>query len=332
MGRKPTLLVLHALLVGVCASLGFLDYQIYNDLQIAGNLRHESIIEGTAGAPWQYRIMVHRIAESLNHYGLDASHSLGMIDLLCALVALQILLYLWRVRYARRVDDHDQYVYLIWCVVFSQYGLFWLNFWFQEPYTLPSLLFIVFSCVVFDRCVRRGFSLFTLLSICSLAIIQSFNRADVAFAAGVGFCVYFILNRSERIRARKATLIAASSLLIIASVVVQYQLQWVLYPGVPHESTVPVQLTANISIRRLIPFLLYMAPIYLTVRFFWPQKRVFIWEFDIFHAVVFAAIAYFPLWVTFGKIDEVRIFAPFSIPIVHYSALYLVQLRRSDTE
>jgi len=296
-------------------SVCFLDFGAYRQVHLASPNAWMDIIRGTADAPQQYRVGVVGTAFWLSqHLALGMHYCLTLLDTASLLIAVMSLL-----RILERTEVYrDSRVELQWFgaaafVVLVQYYLAWL-FYLQRPETLPTAMLIALTLWLWQldpvTGMRRGAIVVGLLG---LALLQSLVRADIACLLNLGIFVATLTPLGKKLSLPRALAAATSLAAALAAGGVQLYLARVAYPDATYGRVKMWQLRPNlIHATRWPPFILFMLPVVWTIgqvvrrRFAGDAPGV---------ALLAGAVAYAALWVTIGKIDEVRIFLPFALAL-----------------
>jgi hypothetical protein len=100
---------------------------------------------------------------------------------------------------------------------------------------------------------------------------------------------------------------------VVLAVGIQYWLMWKVYPQANYGDTQVLQLFLNLkSPEKFVPFLLFLAP------FAWTAGMLMRRRYETGSAGIAmftAAVILLGMWVTVGRIEEVRIFLPFTLTL-----------------
>jgi hypothetical protein len=311
-GPKRVVSVLLSLIV---LSAGFLDYWSYSQTFYREPGIWMDVVSGTAHAPGQYRIGVIDTAYFLaRHTHLGLRHTLAMVDVIAGLITVfTLFLVLRRSRVYHRANQAAEWFGAASFVVLVQFYLAWL-LWYQKPETLPTAAMLSLALLLLT--VRLGGRLGTIVPVVGLlllAVAQGFVRADAAFALHVGILLV-CLTPAGRGFALPRWLQAGTSLVAaVLAVGIQYWLMRRVYPQANYGDTQVLQLFLNLrSPENFVPFLLFLAP------FAWTAVMLISRRYRTGSAGIAmftAAVIFLAMWVTVGRIAEVRIFLPFTLTL-----------------
>jgi hypothetical protein len=199
-------------------------------------------------------------------------------------------------------------------VVLVQFYLAWL-LWYQKPETLPTAAMLSLALLLLTvRLGGKSGAIVPVVGLLLLAVAQGFVRADAAFALHVGILLV-CLTPAGRGFPLPRWLQAGTSLVAVALAVgIQYWLMRRVYPQANYGNTPVLQLFLNLRSREeFVPFLLFLAPFVWTAAMLM-RRRYQAGSAGI--AMFTAAVVFLGMWVTIGRIVEVRIFLPFSLTLV----------------
>ena len=258
---------------------------------------------GTPHAPEAYRVGVEAVGTALLRL-THTQHPSVIAALLDFLFRLPALYLLSAVAAPSENDRPRRLLSLGLFLALAQFPLDWVVPW-QRSETAPSTLFVAALLCWVARSRRNTASLVLVLA---LAVWQSFVRADVAFAAGLGLALWAALSS----QGKRLTLTGAAITAIAA--LTQLYLQFIRFPHLTYDpGTRPIQLAYNltqthqleVAALALLPFVLIPA--------FTPRASER--EPSPLALALTMAALYFPLWITFGVLQEVRVFVPFLLGI-----------------
>ena len=193
---------------------------------------------------------------------------------------------------------------LAFFLALAQFPLLWVVPW-QRSETAPSALFVAATLCWVARARGRW-----LAALFVLALWQSLVRADVTIATGLGLAAWAALSPQADGWGKRSRLVTAGIAIAAIGAAVQAYLQFVRFPHLTYDpGTRPVQLLYNlrhahqleVAALALLPFLLIGA---LT-------RRARTNEPSLLPLALAMAAIYAPLWITFGVLQEVRVFVPF---------------------
>jgi hypothetical protein len=146
-----------------------------------------------------------------------------------------------------------------------------------------------------------------------LAVVQGFVRADVAFALHVGILLVCLTPVGKGFALSRWLQAATSLFAVVAALGIQYWLMRRVYPEASYGHTQVLQLFLNLrSPESFAPFFLFLTPfVWTTVML---MRRCY--QADSAGVGMFtAAVIFLGMWVTVGRIGEVRIFLPFALAL-----------------
>jgi hypothetical protein len=311
-GPKRVVSVLLSLIV---LSAGFLDYWSYSQTFYREPGVWMDVVSGTAHAPGQYRIGVIDTAYFLaRHTHLGLRHTLALLDVIAGLIAVfTLFLVLRRSPVYCKASQAAEWFGAACFVVLVQFYLAWL-LWYQKPETLPTAAMLSLALLLLTvRLNGRLGTMVPVVGLLLLAVAQGFVRADAAFALHVGILVV-CLTPAGRGFALPRWLQAGTSLIaVVLAVGIQYWLMRGLYPQANYGNTPVLQLFLNLrSAEKFVPFLLFLGPFAWTAAMLM-RRRYQAGSAGI--AIFTAATIFWAMWVTVGRIGEVRIFLPFTLTL-----------------
>jgi hypothetical protein len=166
-------------------------------------------------------------------------------------------------------------------------------------------------------------------TICLLALnlLLTTFRADVACLLNAGILLFVVVKRSD-IGLPRRSAIAVSLMAAISAAGIQLWLIHVAFPQAGYGRVKILQLWPNVKhATRWPPFVFFLLPL------LWMLIQVVRRRFAkdaIGLAFLAGALVYTALWVTIGKIDEVRIFMPFALALVPLTT-QMAMLRLHDS-
>jgi hypothetical protein len=300
------------LLILLACCTCFLNYWEYSRQYHSDPTAYMDIVQGTANAPQQYRVLVVRSAWFLHqHAHLELRHAFTLFDLCAALIAGFTLLGLMeRTDVFQRFTRIQQWLSYASVLFLFAYFLIWLE-WYQRPETLPTACFIALMLALLStRAASIGKLLLIAVGTVALAFLQALTRADVAFCFYAGAFLLACLPAGRRLHAPRAYHLVVSACGVLTAVTVQWIMMHRIYPHATYGDTAVFQLKGNLEPGSLLPFLLFLAPI-LWLYWFLLRRRPEVEAHWL--ALVIGAALFVPLWATVGRIQEVRIFLPFAL-------------------
>jgi hypothetical protein len=301
------------LLLAVLSTV-FLDYWSYSRSFHAEPDIWASTLRGTTAAPEQYRIGVLKTAEFLTlHTPLAMRHALALIDLVALLVAVFVLQsLLTRSTAWRSASLAAQWFGAAAFVALLEYSLLWLT-WYQRPETLTIAALLALSLWFCTNRVRFPGVEAGNVALCILGILLGFVRADVAITFNLGIAIICLTRLGKGFPSGRWRQLFASLVTVICAAAMQLHIMHDLYPHATYGTTPVFQLLLNYTDHiRIVPFALFMVP---TV---WVVLQILRHRFSPQPAqagLLLGAAIFVVLWCVLGKIDEVRIFLPFSFAL-----------------
>jgi hypothetical protein len=323
-GPKRVVSVLLSLIV---LSAGFLDYWSYSQAFHQESGIWMDVVSGTAKAPGQYRIGVIDTAYFLSQEThLTLRLVLAALDVVGGFIAVfALFLVLRRSAVYRRASQGGQWFGAASFVVLVQFYLAWL-LWYQKPETLPTVAMLALALLLLTVRLPLENRLGTVLPVGGLLVLaaaQAFVRADVAFALHAGVLLVCLTAGGKEF-ALPRWLQAGTSLVAVMLILgIQYWLIKKVYPLATYGDLSVVQLLYNMkSIQSFVPFVLFMTPVGWTAAMV--ARRRYAMEAG--EAGIFAAaVIFFAMWVTLGRIKEVRIFLPFALALAPLTVRFAMQ-------
>ena len=302
----------------VLFSAGFLDYWEYSRQFYRDPGMLTTILTGKASAPVQYRIGVIYTANFLaTHAHLALRHTLTLLDVLAEFIAVfTLFLVLRRSATYRKAGLAGEWFGAACFVAVTEFYLAWL-LWYQRPETLPTaaILSVALLLLTVKLPLPENAGMFvTAAGMIVLAAVQGFVRADIAFALHLGILLVCLTRTGKGFALPRAVQAITSSISLLLVVGIQYMLMRRIYPHATYGDTPVLQLFDNLkSPREQIPFVLFLLPVGWTlvtlVRRRYPVGAGAV-------AALTGAVVFLGMWVTAGRIEEVRIFLPFAMMLV----------------
>jgi hypothetical protein len=313
MMQGPKKVVSVLLSLGVL-SAGFLDYWSYSEAFHREPGIWMDVVGGTANAPNQYRIGVIDTAYFLaQHTHLALRYMLAVLDVIAGFVAVFALFFVFRrSKVYREAALAGQWFGAAGFLVLVQFYLAWL-LWYQRPETLPTAAILALAVLLLAVPVRGGAGT-AVIGFLLLAAVQSFVRADVAFALHLGILLVCLTPLGQGFALSRRLQVGTSVVAMLLTVGIQYWLMRRVFPQANYGSTPMFQLLTNLrSPVSWIPFLLFMGPFAWTV---WMVGRRRYRMDAGGGAVLVGALIFLGMWLMVGKAKEVRIFLPFALALV----------------
>lgn len=315
------------------------DYQAYSRYEHAFPGYWPSFLQGTGAAPEQYRIGVKLLAWWMQQaFGGGFRHSFALLDALSLAVACPLLYSCFTSE--RLYGEGSRLAQRFGSAVFVAVLLFYLAWLpsFERPETLPVTALTAASLWIWTRTLtpqggRWSQAALAAVSLFLLGAALAFVRAEVACVLNLGLLLACAVRGRGRVMGLPGAWVCGLCLLAVGFAVgVQLYLVRVAYPHASY-GRVPILMLPHELHDPLIclPFLLFLAPVLWTIlrlRHDAQQGLFPVSTADL--AIVFAALLYLPLWITLGKLDEVRIFLPFALALTPLTGkLALAHLRNT---
>ena len=301
----------------IVLSAGFLDYWSYSQMYYSKPGIWMDVVSGTADAPGQYRIGVIDTAYFLaRHTHLALRHTLAVLDVLAGLIAVfTLFLVLRRSPIYRRAGAASEWFGAASFVVLVEFYLAWL-LWYQKPETLPTAAMLSLALLLLTVRVPLSNRLETIVPVVGLlllAVAQGFVRADAAFALHAGVLLVCLTPAGREFALARWLQAGTSLIAMVLAVGIQYWLMARVYPQANYGHTQVLQLFLNLkSPAKFVPFLLFLTP------FGWTAVMLMRGRYQTGSAGIgmfTAAVIFLGMWVTVGRIAEVRIFLPFALAL-----------------
>jgi hypothetical protein len=306
----------------------YLDYWSYSFNEKLYPGAWAEFFNGRVNAPEQYRIAIPWLAKfTSEHLHIGMRHAFAAIDLLASWIAVLLLYHLLQ-RFLRRTGATWQFR-LLSNVLFAGLVLcyfIWID-WYQRPDTLPSAAFVAVTLFLAIRGLTvRGGRVLAGIAMIGLAILQGLIRADVAACTHLAILCVCVLH-SQRGRddpaAGRGMQACISAVALVCACVVQLYVMRVLYPQATYGDTPLIQVALNLTLSRMIPFVLFMLPTVVT----WVLLLRRYAELDAGGRIMLTgSMIYLALWFVVGSITEVRIFLPFALALSPWTAAAIGQM------
>ena len=297
--------------------------------QESGMFYHDPVVKNEANAPYQYRIGLALVVEFIRtHSSLQLRHIYGAIDGITMFLSIILIIYNL---FLPNKNYFEHSIQLLIIIVLWSYQLLWTLTWYPVPYTFPALFYVTCFYTFYFAWNSKSRSKWKLVSFGLITFLLSFYfcfiRPDVSLALGIGYLftasAYIFFNHKSGISPSVFLYGIYAGIIVIVSLVLQFYLIMV-FPNAINDSEVAFQLMKNFNLWRLIPFILFMLPIFFAY-FLMLQKKFILSTNYSNSALLFSGIVYILIWLMYGKIDEVRIIVPFSFLIVAIFSSNLVK-------
>ena len=296
-------------------SAAYMDYFAYRNLGYNTPGFWTDRLEGTAPAPDQYRIGIVWLAHLLTaHLHLKLAMAVTSIDTVSGLLAV-FLLFRVLERSATYIEAPTpaRWFGASTFVLLTLWSLAWLLY-LQKPETLPAAMLVAVLLWLWQPSPHASRWLWKALLAVALTLLLATFRADVACMLNLGILVFLLMHRRAPATFPRPAAIAISLICVLIAGGVQLYLARVLYPHATYGAVKLWQLRPNlVHATRWPPFFLFLLPV------FWTTMEFIRTKYDrdaASSAFLTGAILFSVLWITIGKIDEVRIFIPFALALV----------------
>lgn len=304
------------LLVACALGTAYLDYFGYRAQGYYAAGFWSDRLRGDAPAPDQYRVGIVWLSHwVVVHTHLPLMWTLASLDLVSALVALLILFRVLECTAVyREAPVHERWFGAAAFVLLVLWFLAWL-LWLQKPETLPAAMLVALLLRAWQGAATRGGAANLALAL-GLSLLLCTFRAEMACLLNLGICGWLLVTRRRAAGLPRGTVLAGSFTAAGAAIValaVQVWLMHFVYPQASYGKVKLWQLWPNIKhATRWPPFAIFLLPL------FWMCAQVVRRRFvadGASIAFLWGALCFAALWVTIGKIDEVRIFLPFALAL-----------------
>jgi hypothetical protein len=315
------------LLAAAIGGITFLGYFRYKADGFNAPHALDERLHGLAAAPDQYRVGVYALACAMaTHLHIAPSMAFSVLGAVAGLAgALLLFSVLQRSAVYAQADRTLQWLVALAFVLLILWTLPW-TFFPERPETLPAAG-CVGALVWLWQPARRAAWL-TALAIPAISAALASFRADVACVLHLGILAYVLAAREPALALPRWAAAVTAALAALASGGVQLWLTHIVYPQATYGPVKLWLLWPNlIHATRWPPFAVFVLPlIWLLVR---GLRSGFVRD-GVGRAVLAGALLYAALWITVGKIDEVRIFLPFAWALAPLTAQMLMQRATSD--
>jgi hypothetical protein len=318
--------MLSLFLLGLCSRA----YGDYNQALKSGFSGWMDVVHGRANAPEQYRVGVVMTADWMQrHLHLRMSLGFGLMDLGSSLLAVFLLTGMAeRLEVYRRGSATLRWFGMAGFVALTVYALDWAS-WYQRVTTLPTagltalLVWLLSPSAGVEQRARLRVAAF-LAAVALLAFI----RADIAVVLCLGTAAASRMRRSATppMGRSGALWMGVAGALLAAGI--QVYLMKMRYPQASYAG-VPVFMLAHDWLRpEWMALAIFVAP------FAWTVVRALRTRYAGEGAgatLLLAGVAYLGLWVTMGRLDEVRIFLPMALAVTPVT-VEMAMLRVAEME
>lgn len=306
-------------------SVGYMNFWKYSQEFKKQPDMYFDVMQGTANAPQQYRVLVVHTALFLHNHGHLKTHAaFAFIDLIAAFVAcFTLLCVLERSGSFRRSGITKRMLAYATFLFLCAYYFIWLD-WYQRPETLPSACFVALMLFTLtlrpSTKVRYGWIIGGALL---LTLAQALTRADVAVCVYAGIGLTALLSEGRNLPQPRSFLLPLSVVACLLAVSVQWIMMHHVYPHANYGDTQVFQLLFNLAPPSLFAAFAFTLPVLWTgcvaIRKWTAADTALL-------ALLPGAALFLVLWSTIGRIQEVRIFLPFALCLIPLTVCYVLEL------
>lgn len=278
-------------------------------------------VHGIGPAPFQYRVGSLQIAYRLYlHLHLPFRYGFTLLDTigLCLAVMLGYEL-LRRTEIYRRASELAQCFGSTAYLVLVIYLASWQN-WYKKFETDPACGLVMLLLVLWSaewrrgRSARSGKAFLTAAALLLTTELLSLVRADIALMLSIGMVVVAWWHRRGTLSLERGAAVAVAAACVVIAAGTQALLEKVIYPHARpysgHQFILPYD---NYHPTELMEFAVFLLPsVWALIQV---RKRKFTADAASVGFLV-GAIPYVLMWITMGRIEEVRIFLPIALAIV----------------
>ncbi len=279
------------------------------------------LLTGHAAAPFQYRmgavLITHWLSDALH---LKLSFVLATTTAACGLLTAWTLLHvLTRTTLYRQADTPTQWLGAAALTLLFAWPLGWLQYQLA-PETLPAAMCLALMLWLWQPSATPR-PLWRVFALLALTLILATVRADLACLGNAGMFLFALANKRAHLALPRSAALTTSAIAALITAAFQLWLMRVVYPQATYGNVKLLQLWPNLHhATRWPPFVVFLVP---TAWLALQLRRQRIAD-DASLALATAAALYFLLWITVGKIDEVRIFVPFVLALAPLTAQALM--------
>jgi hypothetical protein len=315
------------LLAAVIGGVTYLGFFQYKGQGFGAPNALDERLHGLAAAPEQYRVGVYVVAHAVV-VGLHVAPAMALA-VLGAVAGLAGLLLLFSVlersaAYAR-ADRTLQWLGATAFVLLIVWTLPW-TLLPERAETLPAAGCV--GALVWLWQPERRFAWLTAFAMLAISGALASFRADVACALNLGIFAYVLAVREPSLALARWAAAVTAGLAALGSGALQFWLARVVYPQASYGAVKLWQLWPNLKHgTRWPPFVVFLLPlVWLLAR---GLRAGFVRD-GLGRAVLVGALLYAGLWISIGKVDEVRIFVPFAWALAPLIAQMLMQRAASE--
>ncbi|MFC6646401.1 hypothetical protein ACFQBQ_12560 [Granulicella cerasi] len=281
-----------------------------------------AIGQGTAPAPFVYRVGVGRLAYFLYRHGIQFRWSHGLFDGISCAVAVFIGYHLLtRQRFFRSSGTLVQALLSVLYTGCIAELLSWQDL-FKKTDTDPSIMMVTLMLWLLSSRVSQEpsrperASWLTVILLLVVGFAQGLIRAEITAFVGCGVLAAAVLVPQARFSLSRRGTMAAASLLVALAVATQFVLSHIIFRNSHYAAGEFLMLHANlVETHSDLAFLDFMLPIAVLYWLAW-RRRASLAEDAPSVALMLGALPFVGLWAVIGRFEEVRIFLPMAVPLV----------------
>jgi hypothetical protein len=328
--RVPESFARVLLVASVCAAT-YLDFFAYRAQGFIASDSLDGRLQGLAAAPDQYRIGIFWLAHWITvHLHVAPDMALAWIDCFCGVAAVLLLFTVFiKTTIYRAASLVSRWFGAAAFVLLIDWFLGWL-LWLQKPETIPAAFFLALMLWLWSTPSDRAGNLAKAVFLVTLSGLLATFRADLSFLLNIGILLFVLACPSLLLALPRAAATITSLVGALASGALQLYLIHTAFPQASYGHVKLWQLRPNlIHATRWPPFVLFLLPLG------WMVVQVIRRRFRADTAALAflcGAVLFALLWITIGKIDEVRIFLPFALALTPLTAeLAIVHVEDSSS-
>jgi hypothetical protein len=280
-------------------------------------------------APETYRIAIPALGRLILHvFRITDAPAVSAVMDFCFAFSAMYLLYLLLDSQSADVPNRSAAVGLL--LAFLWFPVMWMVPWIRIE-TLPTCFYVACALILLAHSAR---SVWWTLGLLALTAWQAFVRSDVPVVLGVAvFLVGLTQTAKREFGSRRFLAIRGLAIAIVAGMI-QVYLQFVRYSYARNDPNgSAITLKYNLALHDLMSLALTLLPFLLFMAMFL-VKKPHLGTTDLI--VLFASALYLPLWLTVGRVGEVRLYAPFqmalSVVAARVCSIVLTAERSSNVE
>jgi hypothetical protein len=306
------------LVASVCAAT-YLDFFAYRAQGFTASDSLDGRLQGLAAAPEQYRIGIFWLAHWITvHLHVAPDMAFAWIDGFCGVAAVLLLFAVFiKTTIYRAASLASRWFGAAAFVLLIDWFLGWL-LWLQKPETIPAAFFLALMLWLWSTSSSRAANVAKATCLVALSALLATFRADLSFLLNVGILLFVLACRLLSLALSRAAAAITSSAGALAAGTLQLYFMHSLFPQASYGRVKLWQLWPNlIHATRWPPFVLFLLPLgWMVVQVIRRRFRADAPALGFLCGAVLFAL----LWITIGKIDEVRIFLPFALALTPLTA------------